>query len=124
MAKSVPDSAIFMDDGADEVRRKVRAAFCPPRACEGNPCLEYAAHLVLPWFGAFEATTSGGARATYADAAALERAYVCGEIGPAELKEALAEQLNRALEPVRRHFETDARAAALLEQVRGFRVTR
>ena len=30
MSKSNPDSAIFMEDSAEEVIRKIKKAFCPP----------------------------------------------------------------------------------------------
>ena len=31
MSKSDPDSAIFMEDSAKEVERKIGLAFCPPK---------------------------------------------------------------------------------------------
>jgi tyrosyl-tRNA synthetase len=31
MSKSDPDSAIFMEDAAEDVRRKIKKAYCPPQ---------------------------------------------------------------------------------------------
>jgi len=31
MAKSDPNSAIFMEDSAKEVEKKIKNAFCPPK---------------------------------------------------------------------------------------------
>jgi len=42
----------------------------------------------------------------------------------ADLKPALSKALNAILEPVRRHFVENKDAAALLKQVRGYKVTR
>jgi len=39
MSKSDTGSAIFMEDTAEEVRIKIKGAFCPPGVVEDNPCL-------------------------------------------------------------------------------------
>jgi len=41
MAKSDPESAIFMEDTAEDVENKVEKAFCPPQVVENNPILDY-----------------------------------------------------------------------------------
>lgn len=56
MSKSDPDSAIFMEDSAADVKTKIKKAFCPPGVVEGNPCLEYVRAIVLPWCGKLEIT--------------------------------------------------------------------
>ena len=48
MSKSDTNSAIFMDDAAPDVTRKLKKAYCPPQIVEGNPCLDYAKHIVFP----------------------------------------------------------------------------
>lgn len=30
MSKSNPNSAIFMEDSADDVRKKIKGSYCPP----------------------------------------------------------------------------------------------
>lgn len=48
MSKSDPDSAIFMEDEADEVYRKIsKKAFCKPGDIETNPILDYAKHIIF-----------------------------------------------------------------------------
>jgi len=32
---------------------KIKKAYCPPDIVEGNPCLEYVKHIILPWFSEF-----------------------------------------------------------------------
>lgn len=51
MSKSDPDSAIFMEDSAEDVKRKIKKAYCPPQVAEKNPILDYAHHIVLGFFG-------------------------------------------------------------------------
>lgn len=48
----------------------------------------------------------------------------CSPKTPGDLKPALSKALNAILEPVRRHFVENKEAAALLKQVRGYKVTR
>jgi len=57
MSKSIPDSAIFMEDTYDDIKRKVNNAFCP----EGefyddkgkimNPLIDYISSVVFPKYG-------------------------------------------------------------------------
>ena len=53
MSKSDPDSAIFMEDSAKEVNRKIKGAFCKPGVIEENPCIEWARHFIFSRFGEF-----------------------------------------------------------------------
>merc|ERR1711968_130839 len=48
MSKSDPDSAIFMEDSVDDVKRKVKKAYCPPQITEMNPVLDYVQYIILP----------------------------------------------------------------------------
>jgi tyrosyl-tRNA synthetase len=41
MSKSDPDSAIFMEDSAEEVERKIKKSYCPPGIAKENPILDY-----------------------------------------------------------------------------------
>jgi len=57
MSKSDPDSAIFMEDSAEDVKRKIKKAYCPPQVVEKNPIIDYANHIVLGFFGKFSVKT-------------------------------------------------------------------
>lgn len=56
MSKSDPNSAIFMEDSREDVKRKIHKAFCPERKLAGNPCIKYIVLIVLPWTGRFRVT--------------------------------------------------------------------
>ncbi|MFX1385503.1 MAG: tyrosine--tRNA ligase, partial [Promethearchaeota archaeon] len=45
MSKSDPDSAIFMLDSPNDVKRKINKAYCPPNQVHENPVLEYCKYI-------------------------------------------------------------------------------
>ena len=47
MSKSNPDSAIFMEDTVEEVKKKIKKAFCPERIVEANPILDYCKNIIF-----------------------------------------------------------------------------
>jgi tyrosyl-tRNA synthetase len=47
MSKSNPDSAIFMEDSSEEVVRKIKKAYCPPKVLDPNPILDYCKNIVF-----------------------------------------------------------------------------
>uniref|UniRef100_M8BQD9 tyrosine--tRNA ligase n=1 Tax=Aegilops tauschii TaxID=37682 RepID=M8BQD9_AEGTA len=64
-----PMFGIFMEDEERDVLVKIRNAHCPAKVAEGNPCLEFIKHIVIPWFGCFEVSEkeeeSGGICRTF-----------------------------------------------------------
>jgi tyrosyl-tRNA synthetase len=150
MSKSDPDSAIFMEDTVEDVRRKITKAYCPTADdIEGvekegntnddddagkesmhltedtlkNPILDYVQHIVLSPPGATFtcATSSAPDGHTYDKYDAVKQDFLAGNITPDQLKEGLIDSLNKLLQPVRDHFTNDDTARGLLEQVREFK---
>ncbi|KAK8641678.1 hypothetical protein V6N13_011059 [Hibiscus sabdariffa] len=126
MSKSDPSSSIFMEDEEAEVNVKIKKAYCPPKIVEGNPCLEYIRYIIFPWFNEFkvERGAENGGDKTYKDFEELVSDYESGQLHPGDLKPALSKALNKILQPVRDHFNTDAKAKDLLKRVKGYRVTK
>ena len=126
MSKSDPNSAIFMEDSEQEVNTKIKKAFCPPEEVDGNPCLSYIHHIVLPWCKVFKVhrPESHGGDKEYTEFESLAVDYKSGALHPGDLKPALAKHLNEILKPVRDHFENNAEAKALLKQVKSYKVTK
>ena len=126
MSKSDADSAVFMEDSAEDVERKIAQAFCPSTPVpvakdddggddEGvmsNPCLDYIKHIC---FRVPAATFLG--RTSYAQ---VRADFVAGRIAEPELKLELARSLNRMLEPVRAHF-AQGEPKALLDEIKSFK---
>ncbi|VVB99630.1 Tyrosine--tRNA ligase [uncultured archaeon] len=124
MSKSNPDSAIFMTDSEQEIRRKISKAYCPEKVVGDNPVLEYCRYIVFeaPSFKEFavERPEKFGGNVSYSSYAELESAFAAGKLHPMDLKNATAGQINNLVEPVRKHFEKDAKAKKLLAEVSSF----
>lgn len=118
MSKSKPDSAIFIHDAPEDIRRKINQAFAPEGETGFNPILDWIKHIV------FYHETSKltilreekfGGDITYAKYADLEKDYVDKKLHPMDLKNALATYLIETLEPARKYFEEPNRKKALQE---------
>merc|ERR1712154_545140 len=126
MSKSMKDSAIFMEDTEDDVRRKIKKAYGPPGIIDKNPILDYTKHLVFGKFDSFEVDRSpkNGGKKVYKSYEELEEDYKNEQLHPGDLKPALAKAINKMIEPVRLHFKNDKKAKKLLAQVKKFIITR
>ncbi|XP_047064359.1 tyrosine--tRNA ligase 1, cytoplasmic-like [Lolium rigidum] len=104
--------AVFMEDSEHAIGRAMRKAFCPPGSVQGNPCLEYIQHIILPWFGKFEVVRRGedGGNKTFVSMEEFAADYKSGALHPPDVKQALERALNMMLQPVRDHFRNKAEA--------------
>jgi len=106
MSKSDPDSAVFIHDAPDNVRRKINKAFCPEKAVEGNPITEICRFIVFTERQALEVKRPEkyGGNLTISGYDELARLFTEGQLHPMDLKAAVAEALVEILEPVRNYF--------------------
>ncbi|KAH7851965.1 hypothetical protein Vadar_018949 [Vaccinium darrowii] len=125
MSKSDPSSSIFMEDEEAVVNLKIKKAYCPPMVVQGNPCVEYIEHIILPWFHEFkvERSADNGGEKTFKSFEELVADYESGNLHPADVKPALSKALNKILQPVREHFNIDPTAKDLLRKVKRYQVT-
>ena len=126
MSKSKPDTAIFMNDSEEEVKRKILKAYCPAKIAEDNPMLEYSKYLIFEKFNVMEIKRPEkfGGDIVIENYAELERLYSEGKIHPQDLKSTVLHYLNEMIKPVRESFHKDSRLSKLLETIRKFEVTR
>ncbi len=104
MSKSKEGSAIFLDDSPEDIRREMNKAFCPPEV-EGNPVLQIAKHILFAYYVdklVIHRPEKWGGDMVINSYEELERLYEKGEIHPMDLKNSVAEELIKILEPVRR----------------------
>nr|GFA06599.1 tyrosine--tRNA ligase 1, cytoplasmic-like [Tanacetum cinerariifolium] len=114
MSKFDSSSAVFMEDEES----KIKKAYYPPRIIEGNTCLEYIKYIVFPWFNEFKVERkmeNGGTRVLTLMKNLL---WIMQKVTCILLKSALSHALNKILQPVRDHFETDKDAKDLLKKVK------
>ncbi len=131
MSKSNPDSAIFMTDTREDVERKIGKAWCPEGVVDENPILEYFKYIIFESLDrlnmdklTIERPEKFGGIITVLSYEDLEDRFEKKEIHPTDLKQTLVPLLDRLIEPVRVHFETDPHAKELLAKVQSFAVTR
>ncbi len=123
MAKSLPSTCIFVHDSPEDIKTKLKNAYCPPKQVAGNPVLEEARLAVFTNTEVLTITRPPkyGGNETFANHAELEKAYRQGKIHPLDLKNGVAEALIRVLEPVRNHFRKHPER---LEKMKKIEVTR
>ncbi len=126
MSKSKPDTAIFMTDSEEDIKRKIKKAYCPEKQTEENPIIEYAKYVIFERFNTMkiERPEKFGGNLEFSSYNDLEQSFSKGELHPMDLKASTAFYINELIKPVRKHFETNSRARELLEQVKGFEITR
>lgn len=117
MSKSDRSSALFVHDSPDEIRQKVKKAFCPPDLPQFNPMLDWVRKLVFPRDGEFRVGRSEahGGDLRFSSHEEVEQAYTSGALHAADLKNAIAEWLIDALAPAREAFERPEQRALLEE---------
>ena len=100
MSKSDPDSAIFMEDSAEEVTRKInKKAFCPEKVIADNPILDYTKHIIFESFPTFliKRKPEFGGDIVYNDYSTLEKDFEEGKLFPKDLKIAVAKEISKLL---------------------------
>lgn len=123
MSKSVAGGCIFVHDEPDEIRSKMRKAFCPAKQVEDNPVLEIAKLIVFPRLGKLDVDRPEkfGGPISYGSYEELERDFASGSLHPLDLKNAVAEALVEILKPVRDRL---AKRPDLLEVIKEAELTR
>lgn len=126
MSKSKPETCIFIYDPPEEVRRKVKESFCPEKNIEFNPILDLTKHIVFREVKILEVERPRmyGGPAEFHSYEELEKAFREGKLHPLDLKNAVAEELIKILEPVRKYFEENKDAKKLLEFIKKEKETR
>lgn len=122
MSKSNPDSAIFMEDTVEDVKRKIKGAFCPPNLVEENPCIDFAYYFVFRITHQFfvERSEQNGGNKLYTHWEDVLQDFKSGTLWPGDLKNALTKALNELLDPVRQHFKDNSEAKQLLTTIKQY----
>lgn len=128
MSKSVPQSAIFVHDTPQEIKKKLRKAYCPMGEVEMNPVLELARYVVFPWLedkGKKFVVVNKKTKEVkeFENYATLEREFAEKKVHPLDLKMAIAEYLSEMLKPVREYF-LEGPGKRYLEEMKEIQITR
>ncbi|MBI4162652.1 MAG: tyrosine--tRNA ligase [Candidatus Aenigmarchaeota archaeon] len=125
MSKSMPDSAIFMTDTEDDIKRKIKNAYCPEKQISENPVMEYCKHIIFERVDKIkiERPAKFGGDLIFESFHQLSEAFKKGELHPMDLKNAVAFYINEFIEPVRKHF-SKGKPKELLDFVLNQKITR
>lgn len=126
MSKSKPDTAIFMTDTEEEIKRKINKAYCPEKIIDENPLIEYAKYIIFEKFDSIkiERPEKFGGNLELNSYDELVKVFEKGDLHPMDLKPAITDYINKLVEPVRNHFEKNKKAKELLEKIKSFKITR
>ncbi|MEA2113565.1 MAG: tyrosine--tRNA ligase [Patescibacteria group bacterium] len=106
MSKSKPDSAVFIHDSEEDIKRKVMKAFCPEKETGFNPIIDWVEYLI---FSREKSITikrepMHGGDLKIKNIEELKKLFQKGELHPQDLKKFVAEYLANLLKPIRGHF--------------------
>jgi tyrosyl-tRNA synthetase len=124
MSKSVPESTITIHDSPEEIKEKIKKAFCPAKQVDGNPITEIA-RLVL--FREANRSLKIKRPAKYGGPievqsySELQKTYLEGNLHPLDLKQAVGDNLIDLLKPVGEYF---AKNPEPLEAMKRITITR
>jgi tyrosyl-tRNA synthetase len=116
MSKSDPDSGIYLHDGEDDIRRKIKKAWCP-EGVPDNPVLEICKMIIFPqgrkllikrpekWGGDLE--ISGYDQ--------LRQLFAKKQLHPQDLKKAVASEMVEILKIFRDYFKEKPEAMAVVK---------
>lgn len=109
MSKSKPMTAIFIHDPPELVEKKLLKAWCPEKVSEGNPVMEIARYIVFHEVKEFkvERPSKYGGDVAFASYEELRNEYEAGRLHPLDLKRAVAREVNRIIDPIRKLFMND-----------------
>ncbi len=106
MSKSKPDSAVFIHDGADEIKRKIKKAFCREGEVEFNPLIDWVKYLIFPREKEIliERKPEHGGNLTIKNIDEFKKIFKNKELHPEDLKNFVADYLIELLRPVGEYF--------------------
>ncbi len=106
MSKSKPESAIFLHDSPEEIKRKITKAFCPEKEVEFNPIVDWVEYLIFVRENKIliKRKAEYGGNLTINSIDELKKLFKTGDLHPEDLKNFVVEYLIELIKPAREHF--------------------
>ena len=103
MSKSSPSSGIFIHDSDDDIRSKLKKAWCEEGNIKDNPVLEIAKHVIYHEFDeiSVERPAKFGGNVAYSSYSQLESDFMQKKLHPTDLKQTVANYLIKIIQPIR-----------------------
>lgn len=103
MSKSSTSSGIFIHDSDDDIRSKLKKAWCEEGNIKDNPVLEVAKHVIYHEFDeiSVERPAKFGGNVAYSSYSQLESDFMQKKLHPTDLKQTVANYLIKIIQPIR-----------------------
>jgi len=103
MSKSDPNSGVFIHDSDDEIKLKIKKAWCEEGNTENNPLLEITKNVIFHEFNEInvERSEKFGGNVTYTDSSQLELDFSQKKLHPSDLKQTVSNYLIKIISPIR-----------------------
>jgi tyrosyl-tRNA synthetase len=107
MSASKEESKIDLLEDYESIKKKLNKAFCPEGAVEGNGVLSFIKYVLMPIKSdnneefLVERPEKFGGNSSYKSYEDLEKDFVAKKLHPMDLKNALAKEVDKIVEPVR-----------------------
>ncbi|KAG8506881.1 Tyrosine--tRNA ligase, cytoplasmic [Galemys pyrenaicus] len=110
MSSSEEESKIDLLDRKEDVKKKLKKAFCEPGNVENNGVLSFIKHVLFPLKSEFVILRDEkwGGNKTYTAYLDLEKDFADEVVHPGDLKNSVDIALNKLLDPIREKFNTPA----------------
>jgi len=107
MSKSVPGSWISVTDSYEEIKKTIQGAYCPEKIVEDNPILQILKLIIFPKLDKIKIKRPAkfGGDLELSKYMLLEKAYSEGKIHPLDLKNAVADSIEKIIAPIRKNFK-------------------
>ncbi|XP_030644899.1 tyrosine--tRNA ligase, cytoplasmic [Chanos chanos] len=108
MSSSEEESKIDLLDRKEDVKKKLKKAFCEPGNIQNNGVLSFVKHVLFPLHSEFvvKRDPKWGGDKVYTVYEEVEKDFAEEQIHPGDLKASVEVALNQLLDPIRKKFET------------------
>lgn len=117
MSASKEESKIDLLDSDDDVKAKLKKAYCPEGEVENNGVLAFVKHVLMVLKKdknqdfVIKRPEKFGGNIVYKDYASLEKDFVAKKLHPADLKTAVTEEIINLLKPMKKDFNKKLKLA-------------
>ncbi|XP_076005874.1 tyrosine--tRNA ligase, cytoplasmic [Genypterus blacodes] len=108
MSSSEEESKIDLLDTKEDVKKKLKKAFCEPGNIQNNGVLSFVRYVVFPLRGVFSIKRDAkwGGDKVYTMFEEVEKDFAEELIHPGDLKASVEAELNQLLDPIRKKFQS------------------
>ena len=103
MSKSDPNSGIFIHNTDEEIKTKIKKAWCEEANIQNNPLLDISKNVIFHEFDEMkvERPEKFGGNVNYTDYNQLESDFAAKKLHPTDLKQTVGNYLVKVVAPIR-----------------------